>query len=317
MTTNRRIVRSVVRQVAQCAASLLLASTVSAQVRITEWQYNGEEFIEFTNVSPSPVDMTGWSFDDDSRVPGTVSLSAFGIVAPGASMILCERPVAAFIADWGLTGVAVIGANATNLGRADEINLFDASATLVDRLTFGDANLPGSIRTLNVSGSPCHGALGLNDVYAWSLAYVGDSRGSLSVNGNVGNPGRYTIVDAALVTYGTGCAGVAGIPSLTGRGCPARGGQALLAVANGAPNALAVLLFGTQRTAVSVGGCFLYVDPLLVQVVLNLTATGDLSVALQVPTSLAPTSLTTQVVIADLAASAGFTTTNGLELVIR
>jgi predicted extracellular nuclease len=126
-----------------------------AQVRITEYMYDGTggEFIEFTNVGAAPVDFTGWSYDDDSRVAGTVSLSAFGTVAPGESVVLAEPTAATFRTTWGLApGVKVIGGNATNLGRADEINLFNALGGLADRLTYGDQAIPGTIRAQNASG---------------------------------------------------------------------------------------------------------------------------------------------------------------------
>ena len=58
----------------------LFAATAQAQMRITEWMYNGKldgnslgEFVEFTNVGSSAIDMTGWSFDDDSRTAGTAT----------------------------------------------------------------------------------------------------------------------------------------------------------------------------------------------------------------------------------------------------
>ncbi len=89
------------------------------------------EFIEFTNTGTTAVDMTGWSFDDDSRLAGSVSLSAFGIVNAGESVISTESTVAAFRANWGLSSeVTIIGGNTVNLGRADEINLFDNTGTL-------------------------------------------------------------------------------------------------------------------------------------------------------------------------------------------
>jgi hypothetical protein len=59
-------------------------------MRITEYMYSGlgGEFIEFTNRSDAPIDMTGWSYDDDHAVPGAFSLSAFGVVQPGESVVL-------------------------------------------------------------------------------------------------------------------------------------------------------------------------------------------------------------------------------------
>src|SRR6185312_7524044 len=106
-----------------------VASSAAAEMRITEYMYSGAngEFIEFTNVGDAPIDMTGWSFDDDSETPGTVDLSAFGTVAAGESVILTETAAADFRTAWSLCdAVKVIGGNTTNLGRDDEINLFDA-----------------------------------------------------------------------------------------------------------------------------------------------------------------------------------------------
>jgi predicted extracellular nuclease len=180
----------------------------SAGMFITEWMYDGnaagQEFIEFTNVGAVPIDMTGWSFDDDSRVPGTVDLSPFGVVQPGQSVILAESSAADFDSEWGLSGVSIIGDNTTNLGRNDEINLFDAGGALVDRLTYGDQNYPGTIRTKGVSGNPgTPAALGMNDVSQWVLSYVGDTFGSYtSVSANIGNPGVYVPEPTAALALG-------------------------------------------------------------------------------------------------------------------
>jgi hypothetical protein len=197
-------------------ASALFATSVAAQasVYITEWMYNGDEFIEFTNRGPAPVDFTGWSYDDDSRTPGAVSLSAFGTVAAGESVILAESSAAAFRATWGLADtVKVIGGNGVNLGRNDEINLYDATSALVDRLTYGDQSFPGTIRTLNISGNPgTPSALGTNDVADWVLSFAGDGFGSYAAGDFVANPGTY---DVAAVpepsTYALLLAGLAAI----------------------------------------------------------------------------------------------------------
>ena len=88
-------------------AALLVAgfaSQAQADVRITEWMYSGGsgEFIEFTNLGTSAVDFTGWSYDDDSRTPGVFSLSAFGLVGAGESVIITETEAATFRLDWRL-----------------------------------------------------------------------------------------------------------------------------------------------------------------------------------------------------------------------
>lgn len=184
-----------------------LAPVVSGDIVITEWMYNGAgsgskgEFVEFTNVGPDAIDMTGWSFDDDSRIPGTISLSAFGVVAPGESAILTDETAEDFAAIWGLSGVKIIGGNTANLGRNDEINLYDAGANLVDRLTYGDEAFPGTVRTANQSCNIPATDYGYVVVQpSWVLATDGDSYGSkVSTRGEVGSPGR--IVGYARVDF--------------------------------------------------------------------------------------------------------------------
>lgn len=182
--------------------ALMAATAAQANIQITEWMYNGNgptgEYVEFTNLGSTPVDFSGWSFDDDSRAPGTTSLSGLGVLAPGASALLAEADAASFRSAWALgAGVPVVGGNLANLGRADEINLFDAAGNLVDRLAYGDAVYAGTIRTQNFSGNP--GTLadldGFTVTPGWVLAAVGDGFGSYaSTLGDVGNPGLFAPV---------------------------------------------------------------------------------------------------------------------------
>lgn len=172
--------------------------SLASNVAITEWMYSGDEFVELTNLSNSPVDFSGWSFDDDSRTPGIVSLSAFGVVGVGESVILAEADSTTFRSNWGLSdSIKVIGGNTTNLGRSDEINLFNASNVLVDRLTYSDVNFPGSPRTQLASANPSNLAVLAEDTSAsgWILSGVNDSYGShLSTQGYIANPGQFTLV---------------------------------------------------------------------------------------------------------------------------
>jgi hypothetical protein len=97
--------------------------------------------------------------------------------------------------------VKVIGGNANNLGRSDEINLYDKTNALVDRLTYNDqgsGNAKGP-RTNSVSGNPITLAdVGTNNASRWVLSSVSptvDRYGSFtSTLGEIGNPGAY--VDA-------------------------------------------------------------------------------------------------------------------------
>lgn len=189
-------------QCVAASAALMLATFASAaraEMRITEWAYSAGsgEYIEFTNVGNAAVDMTGWSFDDDSQTPGVFSLSDFGLVAPGESVVITESSEAAFRTSWALApAIKVLGGYTNNLGRNDEINLFNSGSALADRLTFGDQTFPGTIRTQNVSGNPSIlAALGVNDVAQWQLSFAGDAYGSyLSSFGDIGNPGIGTYV---------------------------------------------------------------------------------------------------------------------------
>ena len=173
---NRRV-RGLVAVMTLGAMSIVpfaLASPAGAatpgQVVITEWMYNptlsppaASEFVEVTNVGGAPVDMTTYSFDDDSRTPGGFSLAALGSLAPGESGLIIETTAAAFRADWGLgASVKIAELNTNNLGRNDEINIFNG-ITLADRLTYGD----GTIRTQGTSGVPtsCQ-ALGANRAHS-------------------------------------------------------------------------------------------------------------------------------------------------------
>jgi predicted extracellular nuclease len=182
------------------ALAMAVGGTAKAAMFITEWEYNGSEFVEFTNVGGPTVDMTGWSFDDNSRAPGSVNLSAFGNVAPNESVILSEVSAADFRTTWSLPlSVKVIGGNSNNLGRADEVNLYDAGNALVDRLTYDDQGIAGSIRTDVNSGNPkTLAALGANEVLQWQFSANADIYGSYSSvapnPGHLGNPGKFTLV---------------------------------------------------------------------------------------------------------------------------
>jgi predicted extracellular nuclease len=186
---SRLISLAVVLAVAQIAGA--------GPMQITEWMYQGAssantEFIEFTNTGAAPVDMAGWSFDDSDPTQGTTSLSAFGVVAPGQSVILTEMAAGDFLTRWGLSGVSVIGGNANNLGRNDQINLYDATSALVDQLSYGDQDYPGTPRTNGKSCNIPASDYGFTTAQtSWTLASTGDIYGSwTSTGGDVGSPGR-------------------------------------------------------------------------------------------------------------------------------
>ncbi len=177
------------------------SSVALAEIRITEWMYSPlggpGEYFELTNVGNVPVDMSGWSQDDNTRRPGVHPLGAFGIVQPGESVIGTETTdVAAFQTYWNLPlSVKVIGyGSVDNIGRSDEINLYDNFGALVDQLTYSDSSGLGP-RTQGTSGNIPLAFLGTNTASAAVLSAAGDSflsyRGG-GGSGDLGNPGLYT-----------------------------------------------------------------------------------------------------------------------------
>lgn len=202
------------------AAALATAAPAFADVQITEWMYsgNGPEFVEFTNMGSAPVSLAGWSYDDDSRLPGIFVLSGFGTLAVGESVIITEGDADAFRTAWGLTaGVKVLGGYTNNLGRNDEINLYAGDGLLADRLTYGDQNLPGTVRTQLSSGTPTSAAALASFAVdsGWVLSVTGDAYGSwMSARGDVGNPGVFVFAPVpepaavALVLAGLGVVGL-------------------------------------------------------------------------------------------------------------
>lgn len=176
--------------------SITCPSPSGANVKITEFMYQGlsGEFIEFHNFGAGSVNMTGWSFSDEARVPGLVSLSTFGTIAAGETIILTEAVAGDFRTDWGLAGtVKVIGNKAVHLSSTDEINLYDNSGALVDRLTLGSATC--AVDTNGKSAWPCNSAVGLNQIIHWRKSIVGDAAGThTSIVGDIGSPGVYNSV---------------------------------------------------------------------------------------------------------------------------
>ncbi|MBL8761018.1 MAG: lamin tail domain-containing protein [Phycisphaerae bacterium] len=182
------------------SALLALTGVAAAQVRITEWMYSGNsgEYIEITNIGGSDVSMAGWSFDDDSRTPDTIDLSGLGSLKAGESAIITEITAHEFRTNWSLgPWVKIVALNIANLSRNDEINIFDGSDSLVDRLSYGDQTFSGTIRTQNKSGSTPLANLGANDIFGWTIASNGDAYGSYaSDDADIGNPGEYAPLPA-------------------------------------------------------------------------------------------------------------------------
>ena len=177
-------------------------------LQITEFVYsaNHGEYVEITNRSAQTIDLTGWVLKDDQiGLPG-FALAPAGTLAPNQTLIITESLAAAFRSAWNLGAgikilgqLGVVGVGGANYGRSDQIHLYDATGTLIDRLAFGDQTFPGTIRAQNFSGqAPC-AALGEDTIAAWVLSSVGDIYGSVQSNPtianvrDVGSPGLFVV----------------------------------------------------------------------------------------------------------------------------
>ncbi len=176
-------------------------------MRITEWMYSGAagEFLELTNTSAGPIDLAGWSVDDNGATPGVFDLSALGVVQPGESVVITDVLAQSFRDAWSLAAsVQVLGelgvVSGNNLGRNDAIHLYDATDQLQDRLFYGDQDIPGSIRARNASGQPSCAAVGFDNVLDWSSSVAGDEFGSYAAVGDdLGRPGFYDVAPCQFI----------------------------------------------------------------------------------------------------------------------
>ncbi|MDP2071304.1 lamin tail domain-containing protein [Methylotenera sp.] len=199
------------------------AHAANTDIKITEWLYTAasgaSEFMEFTNLGTSSIDLAGWSFSDKARTPGHLSLSSLGTISAGESFIITDKTAFAFSTEWNLAStVKVLGGNTVQaLGRDDEINIYDNTNTLIDRLTYNDQASLGP-RAHTTSARPgSFAALGANNANLWVLSAVGDGEGTrTSLFNSIGSPGSTSFVTAvpepqtyALMMAGLGLIGFA------------------------------------------------------------------------------------------------------------
>ena len=159
-------------------------------IRISEFSYQlrdfGEaEFVELTNVGPTPVNLAGWSFSDSTTPAGTFDLSGLGVVAAGESVVFTDVAAGAFRDYWDLcSAVKVLGGSAPGLGNGDAIRIWDDAANLVDQVAYGTTP-----RSRDNSVVPNAATVLAADDYAnWELSSAANDPGSVTVDEVAGAP---------------------------------------------------------------------------------------------------------------------------------
>lgn len=172
-----------------CIAFFPVASTATAQVRITEFMSEGQgdilsgnggrrqrEFFEVTNLGAASVDASSWSYNDNNTNDPISWGPSIGTILPGESIVFTQMSVADFRTYWNLPASIRVFSflQLSNLGNADTINIYNSftqdATTLVDTLSYtADARGSGVSRN-----RPWDGGTGQYLNSAWVISAVPD-----------------------------------------------------------------------------------------------------------------------------------------------
>lgn len=157
----------------------------------------GADWFELTNTGASAVDITGWKVDDNSNSFGaSLALRGVTTIGAGQSAIFLESTANASSSDTTIDNAfkaAWFGSNVPaefligNYGGSgiglstsgDAVNIFNASGTLITRISFG----------ASTSGRTFDNSAGLNNATISTLSSVGTNGAFTSANGaEIGSP---------------------------------------------------------------------------------------------------------------------------------
>ncbi len=124
-------------------ADLVITEVMSASSH-TNSAANGDWW-ELYNSGAVAIDLTPYSWDDNSAAPGSADFNGLTIGA-GEAIIICQETIGAEQAWkdlWGLSSVTVVNLGNTKFqnfsSSGDEIHIYDASSNEVTSVTFGAA----------------------------------------------------------------------------------------------------------------------------------------------------------------------------------
>lgn len=136
-------------------AALAMAGPGAAQVIISEVHPNGSsggaayaaDWFELTNIGNAPVNISGWSMDDDSQVPGVAPLTGVTSLLPGQSAVFLNAAStqnSVFINSWfgsnpppGFTIGNYTGSGVGLSTGGDQVWIFDSGNAPVTAVSFG------------------------------------------------------------------------------------------------------------------------------------------------------------------------------------
>lgn len=196
--------------------SILANSYANAAIEITEvapWSSGnspiGEDWFELTNTSNIAIDISGWSWDDDSNNPGTSLLLGVSNIAPGQSVVFVDgngtsESTVAFVNNWFNGTVPsnfLIGYyDGPGLSTSgDSVYVYDAGNTIQAQLSFGSSPT-GPYQTFeNIAGLSLS-QIGVNG--AFTAANNPLEIGSPGTIAAIPEPQSYALILAGLGIFG-------------------------------------------------------------------------------------------------------------------
>ncbi|MEN8736391.1 MAG: lamin tail domain-containing protein [Akkermansiaceae bacterium] len=167
----------------------LVVTEVMSSSRHLDTSINGDWW-ELTNNGSTGVNLSGYSWDDDSNLAGQQSFPSYNI-QPGESVVLLNEgttsAIAPFRAAWGLsTSVKIFVASdfgsfpGFSGGSGDTINVFQPNGVRIDSFTFGPATSGSSFSNFE-NGNPIPGGISEFGVFNASASTENPS--------DIGSPG--------------------------------------------------------------------------------------------------------------------------------
>jgi hypothetical protein len=175
----------------------------------------GQDWFELTNTGSSSIDITGWSWDDDSQNPGTAILQGVSSIGAGQSVVFVDGNGTAastvdFINTW-FNGSApanfVIGYyDGPGLSTSgDEVNIYDNTNALQAQAIFGASDSSEPYQTFDnaaglTSGISQLSVVGVNGAFAVPSGTEIGSPGLITAA--VPEPETYALLVAGLGLIG-------------------------------------------------------------------------------------------------------------------